>query len=142
MGAPDILAQLHAVGVNLSRRGDKLIATPKASVTPEIVDLLRANKSELLAALSPVTCNVASPDTDDPTPDPAAEGRRRRVLALLEAHPEAKYAAVSDMQAVPGFVLLTLAIRDVGTVDLLIPAAKWDGVLFLDLLEKHSGTVH
>lgn len=72
----------------------------------------------------------------------AAEARCQRVLALLAEHPEARYATTTDMNAAPGFALLTLAIRDRATVELLIPADKWDGVLFLDLLERHGGTIH
>lgn len=187
MGAPDILAQLHAVGVNLSRRGDKLVATPKAAVTPEIVDLLRAHKPELLAALEAVPARpplskaseaelvrlvtafaasegftekdteealrvaLADPDralscyralvAEIPT-DPRTEARRTRVLDLLEANPTAKYAVVTDLEAVPGVVVLTIAIRGQASFDLHVPKEKWDGVLFLELLERHSGTVH
>jgi len=131
MGAPDILARLHAVGVNLSRNGDRLIATPKTAVTPEIVDLIRSHKPELLAAL-----------TTEPLPDFKAEARRQKVLAMLAAHPEARYAALTDMQADPGGVLLTLAIRGVATCELHIPREKYDGVLLLDLIERHGATIH
>jgi len=130
MNAPDILVRLHAVGVSLSRRGDKLIATPKAAVTPEILDLIRAHKPELLSALT------------DPLPDPAAEARRQRVLAMLADHPEARCAVLSDMRADPGVVLLTMAIRGVATCELRIPREKYDGVLLLDLIERHGETIH
>lgn len=90
-------------------------------------------QQKLLHVAPPKGCN---------TQQPAGEARRRQVLAMLEAHPEARYAAMTDTQAAPGFVLLALAIRDLATVDLLIPAGKWDGVLFLELLERHGGTVH
>lgn len=72
----------------------------------------------------------------------AAEARRQRVQEMLADNPETRYAALTDTNAAPGFVLLTLAIRDRATVELLIPAEKWDGVLFLDLLERHGATVH
>ena len=84
----------------------------------------------------------AAKDSADTLPDPAAEARRQRVLAMLDAHPEARYALLTDTEADPEAVLLTLAIRDVATVELLIPAEKWDGVLFLDMLERHGGTLH
>jgi len=40
------------------------------------------------------------------------------------------------------FVQLTLTIRNLATVELLIPTEKWDGPPFLDLLERHGRTVH
>ncbi len=55
---------------------------------------------------------------------------------------------VTDTQADPDAVILALAIRGAmpngGTVtcELAIPRAKYDGVLLLDLLERHGGTVH
>ncbi|MBI3918169.1 MAG: hypothetical protein HY322_14330 [Betaproteobacteria bacterium] len=84
----------------------------------------------------------AANDSPDVLPDPGAEARRQRVLAMLAEHPGVRYAAITDALAVPGSVMLTLAIRHVVTVELLIPAAKWDGVLFLHLLERHGATVH
>lgn len=67
---PDILASLQAVGIRVTLRGDKLIATPKAAVTPEIVSLIRAHKPELMQALS-----------GDQHPQ-ETEARRKRALEL------------------------------------------------------------
>ena len=78
----------------------------------------------------------------EPLPDPIAEARRRRVLQLLAEHPTCRYAVITDAEADPEAVLLTLAIRDAGTCELRIPKAKYDGVLLLDLIERHSATVH
>ena len=130
MGAPDILAQLHAVGISLSRRGDKLIATPKAAVTPEIVDLIRAHKPALLAVLA------------GPLPDPKAEARQQQTLKMLADHPEARYAALTDTQSNPEAILLTLAIRGQATCELRIPRDRYDPFLLLDLIERHGGTMH
>ena len=126
MGAPDILAHLHAAGVSLSRKGDKLIASPREAVTPEIVDLIRAHKPELLEALR----------------DPVAEARRQRVLAKLEDNPEAPYAVVTDSEADPQAVILALAIRGRATCELRIPRDRYDPFLLLDLIERHCGTIH
>jgi hypothetical protein len=52
MGAPDILQHLAAVGVRLTRRGDKIIAAPREAVTPELVNLIRDHKPELLQSLT------------------------------------------------------------------------------------------
>ena len=52
MNALAILAHLKAAGVRVSRRGDNLLAEPRAAVTEPLLILMRAHKCELLAALS------------------------------------------------------------------------------------------
>lgn len=73
---------------------------------------------------------------------PEAEARRQRLLAMLAEHPEARYAVLTDTQIDPEAVLLTLAIRGRATCEFQIPREKWDGVLFLELLDRHSLMVH
>jgi hypothetical protein len=51
MSAPAIIAQLKAAGVRISRRGDNLLAEPRAAVTAPLLTLIRAHKPELLATL-------------------------------------------------------------------------------------------
>ncbi len=84
----------------------------------------------------------------DTLPDPAAEARRKRVLAMLAERPGIRYAVLTDSQADPAAVILAIAIRGAltngGTVtcELEIPRTKYDGVLLLDLLERRGATVH
>jgi hypothetical protein len=52
-----------------------------------------------------------------------------------------RYAVLTDTEADPEAVILALAIRGVGTCELRIPRAKYDGFLLLDLIAKHGGTV-
>jgi hypothetical protein len=75
-------------------------------------------------------------------PDPGAEARRQRVLTMLRDNPGTFYAALTDDTSDPDAVILTLAIRGRASCELLIPRDRYDGVLLLDLIEKHSGTVH
>lgn len=128
MTAADLLDRAQSAGLTLWREGDRLKYRGPTDAIAALLPELRAHKAELMAAL--------------PLPDPSAEARRQRVLALLIEHPEARYAALTDSEAVPGFVLLALAIRDKATCELRIPREKWDGGLFLDLLERHGATVH
>lgn len=79
---------------------------------------------------------------NDTLPDTAAEARRQRVLAMLADRPGIRYAILTDTRADPEAVLLTLAIRGQATCELRIPQAKYDGVLLLDLIERHGATVH
>lgn len=84
------------------------------------------------------------PEADaEALPDPAAEARRQRVLAMLAERP-GKYAmVVDDPDTDP--VTLALAIREADgstvTCELAIPMAKYDPFLLLDLISRHSGTL-
>ena len=75
--------------------------------------------------------------TDDPLPDPAMEGRRQKVLAMLNARPGTRYAAlVDDPNADP--VIVSIGIRDAGTCELAIPAANYDAFALLAVIERHT----
>lgn len=130
MGAPDLLTHLSTLGIRLTPDGDLIRAAPRSALTDETRKLIREHKAELLAVLV------------NPLPDPGTEARRQRVHELLAANPSARYALVTDLESDPEAVILTLAIRGRATCELRIPREKWDGVLFLDLLERHGGTVH
>ena len=51
MAIVEILALLGERGITLERDGVDLIARPKAAITPEIADLIRGHKADLLAEL-------------------------------------------------------------------------------------------
>lgn len=78
---------------------------------------------------------------NDPA-NPAAEARRQRVLAMLAAQPEARYAVLTDSESDPVAVIVVLAIRGRATCELLMPRDKYDGLLLLDLIERHGATLH
>ncbi|MBI1984091.1 MAG: hypothetical protein HYS61_07830 [Acidobacteria bacterium] len=85
MGAPDILGLLAARGLTVRPRPDgNLEVSPRGLLTDETRRLIREHKAELLQAL------VA-----DPLPDPTAEARRQRVLAILAENPTARYALLT-----------------------------------------------
>ena len=83
----------------------------------------------------------AALDESETTPS-KAELRRQRVLSMLNANSELEYALISDIDSDPDSVLLTLGMRGKATCELEIPRAKYDGVLLLELLKRHGGTVH
>lgn len=187
MSATAILAQLKAAGVRISRRGDNLLAEPKAAVTEPLLVLMRTHKGELLAALSEepadtvpsirhpgelaeirafvaaVTAfNKLTPDQTaeahrqaqaDPVralecfrilagliPRPSgAEARQERLQAMLERDPGARYAVLTTNDG-KGSVIVSIAIRGVAMADFQIERDRYDGVLLLELMEKH--TVH
>ena len=124
---PELLERLTAAGVKLAARGGNIIASPKAAVTPEIVDLIRAHKSELLQTMAT---------------DAEVDARRTQLLAMLATRPETRYALLTDAQNDPESVLLALAIRGIGMCEMEIPRIRFDGIELLELVERHSATVN
>lgn len=132
MGAPDVLARLSALGVQLSREGEAIRAAPRSALTDQARDLIRAHKAELLAALA---------NEGDRLPDPVAEARRQRVVAMLRESPRIRYAVVVDNPDTDP-VIVALGIRGQATCELRVPLVKFDPFLLLDLIERHGATVH
>ncbi len=63
--------------------------------------------------------------------------RGQRVLAMLAAAPESQtHFWVADDKAHPEFIVLLLAIRDVGTCELSIPREKYDAFEMLEVLGR------
>ena len=112
-----------------------------ATAIPAISATQAGSAPESVARIA--TIAVANPqDVETAASDSAAEDRRQRVLAMLRELPTVRYAVVTDTGSDPDTVVVALAIRGKATCELLVPRAKWDGVLFIDLLDKHCGTVH
>ena len=131
MQAGALLSQLARYGLRLTAEGDRLRVEPRAALTDEARELIRKHKAELLAALEM-----------DRLSDPAAEARRQRVLAMLDANPGSRYAVVTDSETDPDAVILALAIRGRATCELRIARDRYDPFLLFDLIERHSGTIH
>ena len=129
-------AQADGVVLALSPAG-----TIKAVGTGEAVNrwlpIIREHKAELLDEL-----RAANDGGYDALPDAVAEARRQKVLAMLGDSPTERYAVVTDSKSDPDAVIVVLAIRGRATCELHIPRDKYDGVLLLDLIERHGGIVH
>lgn len=124
--------RLAAAGIRLTPLPDgRLWAEPRAALNDELRNLIRQHRAELRQALEA-----------DRLPDPTAEARRQRVLAMLAARPGVRYTMLTDIEADPEAVILILAIRGVGTCELRIPRDRYDPWLLLDLVEKYGGSVH
>lgn len=133
-----IIKQATADGVRLALSPTGTIkATGNQAAVTRWLPLIREHKPELLAALQA-----------DTLPDPAAEVRRQRVLAMLTERPDIRYALITDDRADREAVILALATRGVMrdgstvTCELRVPRAKYDPFLLLDLIERHGATVH
>jgi hypothetical protein len=94
-----------------------------------------------LAGLAPLAL-ANSPEAKADTPDPETETRRQRVLTMLADNPALRLAVVCDGAGDP--VKLAVAIREKGSVEVLIPAARFDPFALLALMDKHtaSETLH
>jgi len=129
-------AQADGVELALSPTGN-ITAVGNDEAVKRWLPIIRQSKAELISAL-----RAANDSTYEALPDPAADRRRHQVLAMLRESPTIKYAVLTDDQADPDAVIVALAIRGRGSCELNIPRQKWDGVLFLELLERHCSTLH
>ena len=68
------------------------------------------------------------------------EARRKRVVAMLAGNPALRLAVVCDAEGDP--VPVAVAIRDKGTCEVHIPAARFCPFKLLELVAKHGGTIH
>ena len=108
-------------------------ATIKASGDGTAVNrwlpIIREHKPGVVAALQQAL-------NDEALPAPATETRRQRVLTMLADNPALRLAVVCDGVGDP--VPVAVAIRDKGSVEILIPAARFDPFALLELVERHS----
>lgn len=132
-----------ALDALLARLEGRAVTSVTADATPDVTP-----KPAPILACTPVTSVTAANDdtaskaTSEPLSDPATEARRQRVLAMLAERPGIRYAVITDTQADPGAVILTLATRGRATCELRIPRDKYDPWLLLQMIERHGGTVH
>lgn len=117
MNPAEIIEQATADGVILARSPTGTIkATGNQSVVDKWLPTIRNNKTEILCELQ-------------------REYRRDQVLALLEGKRFALF--VDDDKTDP--VIAAVGIRDLATFELAIPRHSYDGMVLLELIEKHYG---
>ena len=83
----------------------------------------------------PVPSEIAKPET---LHDRQRETRRQKVIAMLEAAPETQRAIYTDTASDPHNVILTMAVRNLETCEMLIPKAKYDPWRLLALIEQYG----
>ena len=93
-------------------------------------------RGESLAGLAALALANPTAAKTESLPDPGADGRRQRVLAMLAADPALRLAVVCDGQGDP--VPVAVAIRDKGTCEVWIPAAHFDPFGLMELVERHA----
>ena len=116
-----VTLSLTALGT-IKLNGEK---TAVAKWTPTIRDH-KAELVELLAA-----------NDADTLPDSDMERRRQAVLKMLRENPEITRATVADGDLDP--VHVAIAVRGVGSCELIISTDKWDPLQFAALLDQEEG---
>jgi hypothetical protein len=143
MTGADLLANLRHAGLAIRADGDALFVRPRELLTDDLRTQIREHKPAILAALQDAA-NDAPKQTDaeaaelQDQDDPAAKARRQRVLAILTANPGFRYAVVTDTDAEPGAVVVQIGIRGVGSGEIVVASANYDGIVLLKALEAHQ----
>lgn len=119
MGAPDLIFELRSKGYSIRADGDYLDISPADNLPPELVKQLKQSKTEILIELQ-------------------REIRREKTIAMLQATPSTQRAIYTDIDSDPLNVILTVAVRNLATCEMLIPKAKYDPWRLLQLIAQHG----
>ena len=119
MEATEIIEYLREQNLTVKADGEYLELSPPEKITEELIQRLRKHKPAILAELK-------------------REERRLKVLAIWAENPETLRAFITDPVTDPDNVILTMAIKDQYTFEMLIPKDKYDSFTLLELIEKGS----
>ncbi|SFL40745.1 hypothetical protein SAMN05216302_10811 [Nitrosomonas aestuarii] len=92
MEAIEIIEYLRANDFTVKADGEFLELSPPEKITEALIQRLRENKPEIIAALK-------------------AEERRQKVLSMLAENPDKERVYVTDDETDPVNIILTVAIR-------------------------------
>lgn len=121
-----LLSQHRGEGLTISRNGDRPLVTPRERLTDQHRAAIRENKSELLADLYAEI-------------HPDLEAKRQELLRMLKARPDIKRAFIAE--AGPnGGGRVSLALRDIGSCELVIPDGRFDPFAIMKLSRSFSQT--
>ena len=117
----------------------KIIVTPKHAIDDEMRELIIKHKAHLINLISKNHQWAAHSNTIHLL-SPQAQLRRERVLAMLEADPSIHRTMIDCHISDPLNVILTIAIRYIGTVEMMLPKASYDGMALLIKLNELQQT--
>ena len=118
MEAVEIIEYLRQRELNVTLTDDdSLELSPAEKITQELIERLRKHKPAIIEELK-------------------REQRREKVLLMLEENPGTQRAFVTDTESDRHNVILTIAIKDKYSFEMLIPKSKYDPFAMLELLEK------
>ena len=140
MEAKELISHLNAVGFSIGCESSQLLITPAGKLTEELKQVIKENKSAILAELiSTQTIGVQTVSTHDPVT--VTEGISSSVLPIevsnLQAHSDCRYSVtVTDASTDP--VLVEVTIQGLASFTMEIPHAHYDGIALLQVIEQHS----
>ena len=114
-----IIEYLRNKNFTVKTDGQNLDIAPAAKVTNELIERLRKHKPAIIAELK-------------------REERRERALQILVDQPGIQRAFLADTEADLKNVIVTIAVRNVASFEMLIPKYKYDAFLMLQLLNGGS----
>jgi hypothetical protein len=142
----ETLRAAYARGLTLTVAGNKLRIAPAARVDAALRAALAENKASIVRMLTGHARDAADLRSDKSSeaaavaawsnepfqphktrvkpPSSVKEAARRQALAQLAADPTVQRAIVNRFEH--GVMIVTLAIRDIGTCELLIPVARFN----------------
>jgi len=115
----ELIEALKADGVTVKADGDFLELSPPEKITEELIQRLKKHKPAIIAELR-------------------REERREKVLKMLADNPNIQRAFLTDTESDPDNVILTIAIRDQYSFEMLIPKYKYDAFAILGMIERGS----
>ncbi len=116
------MSELESQGVSfqLDDENHLIVKAPAGVIDLATSKRLRREKRQVMAVLSN-----------------AVEKRRKQVLQMMDGDTQRKkYYWLTDTDSDPRFVILAMAIRDVGTCELKIPRANYDPFLLVKALDQ------
>lgn len=114
MNTRDLITHIQDSGFCIDCDDSGLLVSPADQLTEELKQLIRENKPAILAEL-----------------------HTQRVLEEALSESEKKYSVlVTDASTDP--VLVKVGIRGIGTFDMEIPKANYDGLALLEVVEQYS----
>ncbi|MDP3280800.1 MAG: hypothetical protein Q8M57_07115 [Nitrosomonas sp.] len=120
MEAIEIIEYLRQRELNVTLTDDdSLELSPSEKITHELIERLRKHKPAIIEELK-------------------REQRREKVAGMLANNPTIQRAFVTDTESDPDNVILTMAIRDQASFEMLIPRRKYDPFMLLELIERSA----
>lgn len=122
MTAHDLIQQLRDYGFKVRANGQHVTVAPASELSPEFIAQIKQHKPEILVEL-------------------AAEARRQKAISMLDTDPALIRAVTVDDIGYPDELIMTIALRGIGVVDMLLPRS-YDRFALLALIEQHGQMTH
>jgi len=133
-GKPEILCALHQEE-ELKRLEARTPGTSEKDVSVNKIKNGESAHSEKFG----ISKVYAQSSQDEQLRELAMKARRQKILTMLDENPGVPRAVHRDTQNDPDNVILTIAIRNLATFEMLIPKARYEPWQFMTMLDKAGG---